>query len=383
MKKTISIALSVIMILCMVPFAAFASDNHQFVTDGVFEKSDQLVSGDTYSIEAGATMTVPSDLTLYIPTGTTLLVKEGGKLVVLGNIITIEGGTLRVEGSIANAKKVGGAGDNIAVIRFPSLADECLNGKVEVSYAISEHGGAYEDMDKENPLTYTPVNPGGAEIEAKLNQYLFIKANIIEDEINEKTGKHYNKYDNSLMNVYLNGVGIPFKPAGFDDDNQDLGAHSMLVGTAGNITYSNWINDEAFYSTFKIYLPTGPGYTVYGREGEQSATGQTVRLKFGQPFSFKVEIDPEYDMSSYEVYIYNGYGFTNLDTETLLQDIEPAKPDEYGYYHMDAVKGDTTIYVVGVVENETILLIGDIFDMIRNFFEMIMEFFKGLIDLFQ
>jgi hypothetical protein len=96
----------------------------------------------------------------------------------------------------------------------------------------------------------------------------------------------------------------------------------------------------------------------------------------------KVEIDPEYDMSAYEVYIYNGYGWTNLDPSQDLADIEPAKPDEYGYYTIGEVKGEHTVYVVGVVANETLLMVGNILDMVKNIFEMIGAFFAEILAFF-
>ena len=95
-----------------------------------------------------------------------------------------------------------------------------------------------------------------------------------------------------------------------------------------------------------------------------------------------VEKHPEYDMSAYEVYIYNGYGWTNLDPSQDLADIEPAKPDEYGYYTISEVKGEHTVYVVGVVANETLLMVGNILDMVKNIFEMIAGFFAEILAFF-
>ncbi len=362
MKKTLAIVLSVLMLVCMIPFAASAATVHTFEASADFTSSNQLVSGDTYVIPSGVTMTVPTSITLYVPTGAILRVEEGAKLNVLGSIIVLDGGQLMVEGFLNGASNivVDGNGTALAEIRFPSLEKAGLSGRIEVSYGSSENGNIYEDLD--GTVVFNKVSANGSSVYAPLNQYIYIKASIIEPDLT------YDKYDDALMNVYYNGVGVPYTQ----------GSHHTMLTTSGDITYSKWVKDSDFLNTFNIYLPTGEGYTVYGREGEQSADGETVKLKYGQSFSFKVEIDPEYDMSAYEVYVYNGYGWTNLDTTELLKDIAPAKPDEYGYYHIPEVKGEHTIYVVGVVKNETLLMVGDILDMIRNVFEMITGFFAEL-----
>ncbi len=368
MKKTLAIVLSVIMLACCIPFSVNAAEQITYSANGTFATSNELISGNTYVIDSGVTMTVPSNITLYVPTGAILRVAEGGKLNVLGQLVVLDGGSLFVEGFIYGSSNVtvNGSGTALAELRFPALdSSSGLVGKdgkarITVAYGSSTNGNIYEDT--QGTVVYNNVSAAGASVMAPLNQYIYIKADIVEPEVG------FDKYDDALMNVYFNGVGIPFTQ----------GSHHTLLTTSGDITYSKWVKDDDFLNTFNIYLPTGEGYTVYGREGEQSADGETVKLKYGQSFSFKVEIDPEYDMSAYEVYIYNGYGWTNLDTSTLLKDIAPAVPDEYGYYHIDSIKGEHTIYVVGVVKNETLLMVGDILDMIRNVFEMITSFFEEI-----
>lgn len=369
MKKTFAIILSIVMLLCCIPFTVNAADQIAYTSaNGSFSSSNELISGNTYIIESGASMSVPSSLTLYVPTGSVLRVAEGGKLNVLGQIVVLDGGSLFVEGFLYGASNVtvNGSGTALCELRFPALdvtsglVDKAGNPRINVSYGSSESGNIYEDQ--QGSVVFQSVNPAGASVMAPLNQYIYIKADIVE------TDPPFDKYDDALMNVYFNGVGVPFTQ----------GSHHTLLTTSGDISYSKWVKDSDFLNTFNIYLPTGEGYTVYGREGEQSADGETVKLKYGQSFSFKVEIDPEYDMSSYEVYIYNGYGWTDLDTSTLLKDIAPAQVDEYGYYHIDEVKGEHTIYVVGVIKNDTLLMVGDILDMIRNVFEMISAFFAEL-----
>ncbi len=370
MKKTLAVILSVIMLVCSVPFV-FAAEQINYTANGSFVSSNELISGNTYIVNEGVTMTVPSSITLYIPTGAVLRVAEGARLNVLGQIVVLDGGSLFIEGFLYGSANVtvNGSGSALCELRFPALdktsglIDKSGNARIKVSYGSSENGNIYEDQ--QGTVVYQDVSVNGTSVMAPLNQYVYIKADIWEPV----TG--IDKFDDALMNVYFNGVGIPYTQ----------GSHHTLLTTSGDISYSKWVKDDDFLNTFNIYLPTGEGYTVYGREGEQSSDGETVKLKYGQSFSFKVEIDPEYDMSAYEVYIYNGYGWSNLDTSTLLKDIAPAQPDEYGYYHIGkdtGIQGEHTIYVVGVVKNETLLMVGDILDMIRNVFEMIAAFFEEL-----
>ncbi len=370
MKKTLSVILAVILAVCCLPFAAFAEGTEEkFETTATFESGNQLVSGSNYRIVSGVTMTVPSDMTLYIPTNTKLTVDNGATLNVLGNIVTQPSSSLYVDGVLKNASNVSGSGDCYAQYRFPALIEQGLTKtdgsmRIKVSYATSANGNAYEDQ--QSPLTFKDIPDTGEKIYVPINQYVYIKAHIIEPDESK------DKFDDALMSVFAEGVGVPYTQ----------GSHIMKVGSSADITYGKWTTDNDFLKTYKIHLPSNKGYTVYGRNGEHSEIGETVYLKYGQSFSFKVEIEPEYDMSTYEVYIYNGYGWTDLDTETLLKDISPAKPDEYGYYNISSVEGDTTVYVIGVVENKTITLIGDILSMIRSIFETIKAFFQQFADMF-
>lgn len=371
MKKVLAVLISIVMIACCIPFSVYAADTVAYDTNYTFAASNELISGTTYVVTEGVKATVPSDITLYIPTGAVLRVDEGASLNVLGQIVVLDGGSLYIEGFLYGAANVtvNGSGSALAEIRFPALdktsglVGSDGKAKIQVSYGSSSNGNIYEDT--QGTVVFNAVGSQGASIMAPLNQYIYIKAEIVEPD------STFDKFDDSLMNVYYNGVGIPYTQ----------GSHHTLLTTSGDVTYSKWTNDDAFLNTFNIYLPTGEGYTVYGREGEQSADGETVKLKYGQSFSFKVEIDPEYDMSAYEVYVYNGYGWSNLDTSTILKDIAPAEVDEYGYYHIDEIKGDHTIYVVGIVKNETLLMVGDILDMVRSIFEMISEFFQGIFEM--
>ena len=363
MKKTFAIILSIIMLLSCIPVMANAA-SVDYEGERTFESSFELSSGGSYTVRSGV-LTVPSTMTVYVPINATLTVCKGAKLVVLGSLIVQ--GTLDVEGELYGAERitVDAGGRATADVTFPSLADAGLTGQVNVYYAFSTTGSIYEDQTEGFEANYDVVPPTGVTKQVSINQYLYVKVDILEPEA------PFDMYDNSKLLVKFNNIPVEYTQ----------GSSHALVTSSINVTYGEWTKDADFYNEFNIYLPTGEGYTVYGREGEQSADGETVKLKYGQPFSFKVEIDPEYDMSAYEVYIYNGYGWTNLDPSQDLADIEPAKPDEYGYYTISEIKGEHTVYVVGVVANETLLMVGNILDLVRNIFEMISEFFGELLGM--
>ena len=210
-KKTISVILALIMLLSCSPLllgTAFAEGTIiTFDESGTFE-ADDLRSGYNYVIPSGVTMTVPEGLELNIPLNSVLKVEEGGKLIVNG-LIRVSGsatafGTLTVDGIIVHGENVsvGMYGLAQALVRFPSLVSAGLADCIDVWYATSTSGNAYENLTPD--FTYINVNEDGANVYLPLNQYFYVKADIIKD------GDYANiKYDDALMNVYLNGVDIP------------------------------------------------------------------------------------------------------------------------------------------------------------------------------
>ena len=360
MKKTFAVILSILMLLSCIPVMSNAATSTDYEGTRYFEDSNELVSGGTYTVRSGV-LTVPSNMTVYVPINAILTVCEGAKLVVLGSLVVQ--GTLDVEGELFGSERitVNAGGRATADVTFPALKNAGLEGRVNVYYATSTTGSIYEDQTE--GFEYKPVSAAGTVQQVPINEYLYVKTEIIEPD------ERFDMYDNSKILVKFNLLGVEYTQ----------GSSHALVTTSIKVSYGEWTKDADFYNEFNLYLPTGEGYTVYGREGEQSALGETVKLKYGQPFAFKVEIDPEYDMSAYEVYVYNGYGWTNLDTSTLLAGIEPVQPDADGYYYIKEVKGEHTIFVVGVMKNETLLMVGNILDLVRNIFEMISEFFGELL----
>jgi len=364
MKKTLSVILAVIMVFMYVPFFAFADAATPITQSEIAELSYLIPSYNNY--EASEDLTVPNNTTLFIGSDSTLTIPEGITLNIYGNVVVQSHGHLIISGNVTNADKITGDGEYIARVSFPPLANYGLEGKIEVSYAVSYSGSAYDDVDTSSTLTYTAVSADGEDVYVPLNQYFYVIAHII------KPVSGLDKFDDSLMVVRLGGVEIPYTQ----------GNHHTYLTTGGKISYSTWSNDDAFLNTYKIDLPVKDGVTVTGREGETSADGEIVYIKYGKPFSFRVELEEEYSKSPIEVYIVSGYGWTNMDVDTILADLSPATPDADGYYTIPEVKSDYTVFVMGVVANQTVDKISGIFEQVRSIFEMIKKFFEQFLALF-
>ena len=400
MKKTIAVILSAIMIFCCIPFAVFAADTtdpadyeipasaaeYTAITENITigkENRDFFKAG-KYVVCDNVTVTFEDLNTCYIPQNTIIYVADGGTINAVGSLVIDEfamivvkqGGTLKVasrlevyrfgelyvEGTLKGAENVAyneNAKANV-IVTFPSVVGSSVDGKISVSYATSSSNSLGEDA--QGKLVYEKVPAEGATVKAPINRYFYVKVEIVEAD-------GIDKYDDSLFKVYCNEFEIPFS----------MGSHPFVATSSAEISYGSWTKESDFLNTYSIYLPTGDGYAIYGRNGEQWTNGDTPKLKHGEAFSFRIEVDAEYDMSVYEVYIYNGYGWTNLDPTTDLSGIAPAKPDEYGYYHIREITGETTVYVTGIMANETLLMIGNILDMVRGVFEMFAGFFQEIL----
>lgn len=369
MKKTLSVLLAVCMIFTLVPFFAFAGEtlviDQNYLADANVNYS--LASGRDYRVENGTTITVPANTTLFVGSNAELFISEGATLDIVGNVVIQEGGKLTVDGNVTNADKITNNGIAQARLVFPALTDFGLDGKVEISYASSYSGSAYDDIDG-NSLSYTKVECDYDPVDAyvPLNQYLYVIAHIIEPV------EDRDKFDDALLIVRLNNVEIPYTQ----------GNHHTLLTTGGKLSYSFWKNDDFYLKTYRIDLPVKEGVEVYGREGESGSTDTIVYIKYGKPFSFRVDLDDAYSKSPIEVYIVAGYGWTNMDTSTILADLEPVKPDANGYYNIPSVQSDYTVFVMGVIPNETVEKVGGIFEQVKSIFEMLKKFFNQFLALF-
>lgn len=363
MKKTLSVALAVLMIVMCIPFAAGAAGT---VNLTAFKSSLASTEASNFVIPAGVTVTVPNGSSMAVQDGVTLTVSEGATLNLLGSCNVLEGGKLIVDGAIVNAENKLHAnadaswGEALARVSFPALSDFGLRDKIRVSVAS---GNAYDDLNPDFAYANLNIDTAGRNVYMPLNKVLYIKAEVIENGDEDK-------YDDQYQKVFLSGVEMPY----------GQGMHSLTLYNAGNITFSDW-DEEVCLRQFKIEIPSKDGYAVYGRYGEQSL-GSAVYLKYGKPFSFRVEVDENYDKSPYAVYIVEGYGLTDSPSNLVSKlKLDPETPDADGYYTIDSVKNDYTIYVIGVIDNETVDKVSGIFEMVKNVFDMIVRFFNQLLSM--
>ena len=375
MKKTLSVLLAIVMLFSCMSLMVFAEDAVIEVNDG--NVSETLVnyatlSGNNYVVRAGDTLSIPAGSNLLVASGSTLLIENGASLVISGTAAVQESASLKVAGRVTNAHKIAvdTQGEAVAEVRFPSLSDFALSDKVYIKYAFGYTGGATDDLT--GLEWHTVPQTSALSVWAPLNQYFYINAHIIEPaEISQydQTGK----YDDSKFNVWINDVEMPY--------TQDQ--HSIKLLFAGDITYSTWSSDDAFIAERKISLRSGEGYTVYSRDGRTSANDGIVYIKYGQPFAFRVDIDDEYNMSAYSVYVVKGFSLLEFDPNAVLDDSLKVTPDKDGYYTINPVEGDYTVFVLGVVKNETVEKVSNIFEMVKNIFDMIAKFFRQFFDMFK
>lgn len=384
MKKVLCVILAAVMLASCLPFTVFAFDDTiVFDTNADFSSSHQLASNVEYIIPEHVTMTVPAGLTLYIPSSTKLTVNNGGKLKVLGNILMEDFSQLYAYGEIENGtriKKDEGADHAIAMVqfRFPDLNSDAV--KLADKITVSFH---YDGMNEQEDPKVVPV--GGGEFFMPLNQEIQINAHILEDFERDPSKPERDKFDDRLLNVSFNTNLIGYVTG----SKAGTGYFSIVATSGGDIFYANWTNDSDFLTTKRIVLPSGEGYECLPRfpDQVQKTEDGAIVVKYGDPFSFYVDVDEAYDMSNYEVYIYNGYGWLNLktdpeDPESLSFTNIAAQPDDYGYFNIAEVTGDITISVRGIIKNSTINLIGNLLETFKNIFNMLKEFFEGLKELF-
>ena len=367
MKKTMSILLAAVMLLAFLP-AVFATPitDINFDEDYTFSNSDELLSGYDYTVNPGKTVTVPAGVTLYIPENGSLTISRNATLEVAGSIVVMETGRLTVNGAITgDASKITGAGTREVEIRFPSLSSAgWASTDLEIWWAYSESGNANENQI--NGFTFTKVPAAGKNVYCPLNTYIYVKADITRDGALSEI-----KYDDNLLGVTMNGIDMPIRAEQ---------VHFTKIKTSGTVAYSSWTNEDDYLKTYKISLTSGTGYTVIGQDGEY----ETAYVKYGLPFSFKVEIDENYSMveDTLEVYIYNGYGVVNYNPAPGTT-VTPTQPDAAGNYTIPFVNSDYTVYVSMLpMDDDMTTKVGGILQTIRTVFEMIINFFRQIVNAF-
>ena len=385
MKKVLSVILVAVMLACCIPFTAFALPQETLAA-GAFSETDpnspdfkRLESGREYIINSGVTVTIPAERSLDIPTNSRLTVEHGGTLDVLGKIIVNGTGSIFCEGTINHSSNIKLEDANASAqvqIRFPDLADPAVMLSDKITVDIW-----YEGMNPGDARV--PV--GGGRYNVPLNTEIRIDAHILEDHDKDSSKPVRDKFDDSLLKVAFNNVGLSYVTG----EKAGTGYFTTTATTGGDISFAKWTSDNDFLTTKRIVLPSGEGYEVLPRYPDkiQKTEDGVIVVKYGDPFSFYVDLDEAYDMSKYEVYIYNGYGWLNLgevdeETGNLSLDKINAQPDDYGYYNIRGVTGDITVTVTGVMKNATINLIGNLLETFRSIFNMLKEFIEGIKELF-
>ncbi len=365
MKKFASILLCVLLLLSSLTLTAFADNVIYGDTDDelAYQIPDTELweSGKSYIIKSGCTFVVPSGRTLNVPLDSSLTVEEGAHFVVNGQLNV--SGEMFVYGKLTGTD-ITGSGIIKCAVRFPALADpnNNLKDKIEVRYYASGSDDYYSDVNvpvegtNKEGKGYTVVPADGAEVMVAYNTYIYVRV-VVKEAVGE------DRYDDKLYPVFHNNSRVSFAQ----------NACPILVTTAGDISYGSWKTDNSYYNSYKITLPEGEGYTVYGRNGEYGE----ITLKYGQSFSFRVELEEEYNKSAYVVYVYNGSGWTNLEKDDLLEGIEPAVPDSEGYYTINSITGEYSIFVEGIMSNEVMGIFAQIFNIFQQIWKAIMDIFES------
>lgn len=376
MKKIISILLCVMMLVGSLTIASALElptiefgNSDGSTSEYVYDKqSTPWVQDTNYVIKSGCTFVIKAGAILNVPYGSSLTVEKGAHLVANGQLNAID--KVVIEGKLSGNNITGQ--DNIScAVEFPSLADPLVNldGKIAVKYYVDEdyYGDVGDPEEEEAPEVhpldkYKPIAATGETIYVPYGYYLFVNIHI--NEAIDKNGKEEDRYDDKLFTVLCNNVILPF----------EQNACPTQVKSGSEISYGSWVSDSTYYNTYTITLPEGEGYTVVGRRGEMGE----VTLKYGNSFSFRVELEEDYNQSPYEVYVYDGYGWTDLDKESILAGITPAVPDAEGYYSISNIKGDYSIFVEGVVSNDMLDIMQTIFNIFKQIFEAITSIFNQL-----
>jgi len=359
MKKVIALLLSALMIFGTFAITASAADPIEITTSKKFTSSSELNAGETYKVKPDVTVTVPSDVTLYIPAGTHLIIEEGAALNVLGTIVVLDGGVLEIHGTLVHGENIATEGKTsqaVVDVNFPAVSNYI--GATASDLAVKVYATYQRSSDPADMAEGLDVSAGGS-VPVQVNTAIKIAPDVDGDE-----------YDDSLFTVYADGVAVEWL----------RNCRPLTVVGTHEITYMGVEKKADLYRDCLIYLPTGKGYEVVGRNGEMTEDG-TIKIKYGTTFSFRLELDPDYDRSAIEVYAYTGYGYLNLKTDEELAQLPALEADEYGYYSVP-IDNNKTIQVVGVVSNETLGTVTGIMDTVRNILNMLLSYLKQILGAF-
>ena len=76
MKKTLAVILSVVMIICCIPFSAGANSRVEITGTHEIKNSSWMVSDTDYVVTSGAVLVVPSGITAYVPSDCNLVISK-------------------------------------------------------------------------------------------------------------------------------------------------------------------------------------------------------------------------------------------------------------------------------------------------------------------
>ena len=443
MKKIIAVLLAAVMAVGILPIAALAADPIEITAETYADNSSVTLGGNrSYKLLAGNTAVIKEGDTWTVEAGSTLIVYGEldikGTLVVNGNVRGVDDGKVVAKCwtddsgatykhcTIENVRNICGNETNSekryfaevhmpALSQYPGFTDPAH--QLRVRYLSSATGSEYDYIYSdvyypylENPEESEPrwyfadvytspdYNPATGMLTVPLNQYLFLYFDFLND------GAVAKKYDGSRMTVYFNknradaakGVCTHLM-----DRSGAMEFRPTVIANQINAAYNVW-KDSYFLRQERIYIPSGNGYTTFGVNGEISANDQTVRLNYGEEFTFRVTIDSAYSDSAYAVYLVRGYKWNERNHEDTLENmVDEVYVDEYGelqhfvwkfedyhegeqqkvyidsngIYHIASVEDEYTIMVTGVVSNETLSLVGNVMDTIRNLINALKQLF--------
>lgn len=102
LKKTISAAMAMALLVCLLPVAAFAAENT--LQEQIDNGSKNIVLTEAVVLEND--LTLPEDVTLTIQAGGSVIVPQGKKLTIRGNVMVEDGGVLDVAGTYEIGKGI-------------------------------------------------------------------------------------------------------------------------------------------------------------------------------------------------------------------------------------------------------------------------------------
>lgn len=456
MKKILAVLLAVVMAVGMLPAIVLAAnpieidasyfaedDEHNPIQDGT------MGGGVDYLLREGQNAVIEEDQTWTVEKGTTLHVY--GKLEVKGTLIVNgyitgygdvdtgkgvvivrcwnEGGEYK-HGTVKNAKNICGSETEevkryFAEVYVPQAGryngfddpGHLLSVKYLTSRTGSDSDYLLSDLYIENlafmheeDIVDTPrwyfedlytsanYNTTTKMLKVPLNQYLFLHFDFLNN------GAISKEYDGGRMAIKFNNVVCYSKQGVCSQKITSTGVIDFCLGDNTAMSpNASWSEMEPYLlRQERIFIPSGEGYTAYGTNGEASTTDQTVRLNYGQEFTFRVKIDSKFSESPYAVYLVKGYQWDSRNhsdsMEALLDEIyideqgnaqhfvwkfeefkdgesQKAYVDQYGIYHIPSVDDEYTIVVTGLVSNDTLSVAGNLMDTIRNLLNAIKQFF--------